>query len=211
MSRICDGRAAPLSDLCRLVKVQNSSCSHASKSSRWGESCHREPTGVIPAARPAYPHFDLFRSAARVAELWTDIEFLTMSYDTAGAFTPPTSGNYHELDIVVIDPGPTGRPSHSCIWLGMECKNTGYTKELLKSILGIRREMSLLRSSSRTHFSKWRRQMVPADRGVLHRCCSSELRPTRASLWYRFCLRTYLAPIVLQAAALSAVVMGRRA
>jgi len=45
----------------------------------------------------------------------------------------------------------------------VECKNTGYTKDLLKSILGIRRELSLLRDDQRTRFSKWPRRLVPAD------------------------------------------------
>jgi hypothetical protein len=72
-------------------------------------------------------------------------------------------GDFHELDIVVVDPGISGRPTHKNIWLGVECKNTGYTKDLLKSILGIRRELSLLAGNQRTHFSKWPRSSVPAD------------------------------------------------
>lgn len=31
-----------------------------------------------------YPHFDLLRQTTKVAELWTDIEFLTLSYDQSG-------------------------------------------------------------------------------------------------------------------------------
>src|SRR5437867_6476986 len=29
---------------------------------------------------PSYPHFDLLRAGAKVAELWTDVEFLTLSH-----------------------------------------------------------------------------------------------------------------------------------
>lgn len=112
---------------------------------------------------PGYPHFDLLRGRAKVAELWTDSEFLTLSYESGGGFAAPTPGHYHELDIVVVDPGTTGRPSHRSIWLGVECKNTGYTKDLLKAVLGIRRELSLLQSNRSTGFSKWPRQTVPAD------------------------------------------------
>jgi hypothetical protein len=45
----------------------------------------------------------------------------------------------------------------------VECKNTEYTKSLLKEILGVRRELSLLQGAElRTRFSKWPRQTVPA-------------------------------------------------
>jgi hypothetical protein len=54
-------------------------------------------------------------------------------------------------------------PSAHTIWLGVECKNTGYTKNLLKEILGIRRELSLLKSSRSTRFSNWPRSSVPAE------------------------------------------------
>ena len=49
------------------------------------------------------------------------------------------------------------------LWLGIECKNTGYQKGLLKEILGIRRELSLLSNSKLTRFRVWPRTTVPAD------------------------------------------------
>jgi len=112
---------------------------------------------------PKYPHFDLMLRGKKVAELWTDITFLTLSYSHA-ARSATQMGDYHELDIVIVDPGITGRPTHRNIWLGVECKNTSaYTKELLKSILGIRRELSLLADDQSTHFSNWPRASVPAN------------------------------------------------
>jgi hypothetical protein len=36
-------------------------------------------TGHGPINR-RYPHFDLYRNGAKVAELWTDIEFISLSY-----------------------------------------------------------------------------------------------------------------------------------
>ena len=99
-----------------------------------------------------------------IAEIWTDIEFLTLSYDHRRSYnSTPRRGDYHELDILVIDPGQNGRPSYRTIWLGIECKNTPYKKQLLKEILGIRREMSLLVDSQRTKFKSWPRSHVPAD------------------------------------------------
>lgn len=103
------------------------------------------------------------RTATRcVAEMWTDVEFLSLSYSRR-AGGPPERGEYHELDIVVVDQDLEGRPPHSNIWLAVECKNTGYNKGLLKEILGIRRELSLLQDPIRTKFRKWPRETVPAN------------------------------------------------
>jgi hypothetical protein len=111
----------------------------------------------------SYPYFQLCHRGRVDAELWTDVEFTSLSYDQRGAATPVQRGDYHELDIVVADPGVNGRPRHSQIWLGVECKNTGYTKGLLKEILGIRRELSLLQNPRSTRFSQWPRAQVPAE------------------------------------------------
>jgi len=112
---------------------------------------------------PGYPHFDLFRGSSKIAEIWTDIEFLTLSFAQTSTHRSPTLGDYHELDIVVVDPGLAGRPSHNQIWLGVECKNTGYNKGLLKEILGVRRELSLLQDPQPTRFSNWPRASVRAQ------------------------------------------------
>lgn len=111
----------------------------------------------------SYPYFQLSRRGRVNAELWTDVEFISLSYDQRGASRPIQRGDYHELDIVVTDIGVSGRPRHSQIWLGVECKNTGYTKGLLKEILGIRRELSLLQNSRSTRFLQWPRAQVPAE------------------------------------------------
>ncbi|PAU93711.1 hypothetical protein CK503_11205 [Aliifodinibius salipaludis] len=110
------------------------------------------------------PRFNVYKSGNCIAEIWTDIEFTTLSYAKDSSFTSPDPGQYHELDIVVLDPNLSGRPGYDQIWLGVECKNTSYEKGLLKEILGIRRELSLLRSTpQQTKFSKWPRKNVPAD------------------------------------------------
>jgi hypothetical protein len=97
-----------------------------------------------------------------VAEMWTDIEFISLSYSRRRG-GPPERGEYHELDIAVVEPGLEGRPPHDCIWLAVECKNTGYHKGLLKEILGIRRELSYLQESRSTRFRTWPRATVPAE------------------------------------------------
>jgi hypothetical protein len=108
-----------------------------------------------------YPRIELRRSGACVAELWTDVEFLALSHCSQLAATP-TKGCYHELDIIIVDPGLSGRPRFETIWLGVECKNTGYQKGLLKEILGVRRELSLLDPGQPTRFSTWPRSLVTA-------------------------------------------------
>lgn len=112
----------------------------------------------------AYPYFELISSQGRPAiEVWTDVEFLTLSYARRSGRSTPRPGDYHELDIVAVPIGTMARPANDEILLGVECKNTGYTKELLRGILGVRRELSLLRDPMPTHFAKWPRSMAPAD------------------------------------------------
>lgn len=114
-----------------------------------------------PINRP-FPRIDVYKADQRVAEIWTDIEFLTLSYSSSGAGRSMTKGDCHELDIVVVEPDLTGYPSHEVIWLGVECKNTVFGKNFLREVLGVRRELSLLQPSQRTRFARWPRPLVPA-------------------------------------------------
>ena len=110
----------------------------------------------------SYPYFRLEKNGRSCAEIWTDVEFLSLSHAQL-APSSLTRGAYHELDILVVDHSASGRPRHDQIWLGVECKNTGYSKSLLKEILGIRRELSLLQSPQSTRFNSWPRSTVPAS------------------------------------------------
>lgn len=109
-----------------------------------------------------YPWIEVHDRSSHVADLWTDVEFLSMSYFRSARSTGPSYGDYHELDILITDRSLSGRPTPEQIWLGAECKNTGYTKSLLKEILGIRRELSLLQDPQSTRFRTWPRRSVPA-------------------------------------------------
>ena len=110
-----------------------------------------------------YPHFSLHRHHKKVAELWTDVEFTTLSYSRGKTpQRPPQSGEYHELDILVTDAGASKRPRHDQVWLAIEYKNTRYTKKLLREILGVRRELSLFSDRVNTKFSHWPRTQVRA-------------------------------------------------
>lgn len=110
-----------------------------------------------------YPFIAIRDRGTTVAEVWTDIEFLSLSYSISGGTRVPNRGDFHELDIVVLEPGVDGKPRHDQVWLGVECKNTSYQKGLLKEILGIRRELSYLKDQMPTHFRNWPRSTVPAE------------------------------------------------
>ena len=114
-----------------------------------------------------YPHFNLRRcrsnGKSELAEVWTDVEFTSLSYALRGNQLGVRRCDYHELDILVTDCGISGRPQHNQIWLGVECKNTRYSKRMLREVLGIRRELSLFVPPKTTRFREWPRQDVPAD------------------------------------------------
>ena len=109
-----------------------------------------------------YPRIDLRKNGILRAELWTDVEFLSLSHAARGLSTT-TLGDFHELDLLIVEAGQSDRPTHDKVWLGVECKHTSYQKGLLKEILGIRRELSLLTDLQPTQFSTWPRPRVPAD------------------------------------------------
>lgn len=111
----------------------------------------------------SFPRIELRRNGGCQAEVWTDVEFLSLSCSLRTRTMKPQRCDYHELDILIVNAGLSGRPRHDQIMLGVECKNTAYDKGLLKQILGIRREMSLLQDSKVTFFRRWPRQQVPAD------------------------------------------------
>lgn len=70
----------------------------------------------------------------------TDIEVRTL-----GSEITSTSSlcSYHEIDIVVVDAGATGRPSYQAVALGVECKShEKFKKAIVKEVLGVKREIS---------------------------------------------------------------------
>jgi hypothetical protein len=111
-----------------------------------------------------YAHFRLDHPHRARLDLWTDVEFVTLSASRRGIPAAlVATADYHELDIVVVPTGTLDRPRHSDIKIGVECKNVGYTKDMLRALLGVRRELSLLVSpEERTDFTAWPRNEVPA-------------------------------------------------
>ena len=110
-----------------------------------------------------YPHIQVQKNGQPFADIWTDVEFIALS-STQMSKVLLTLGDMHEMDIIVVLPGTTSYPNADNIMLAAECKNTGYEKNLLREILGVRRELSFRNGIQHpTHFSAWPRQVVPAD------------------------------------------------
>jgi hypothetical protein len=121
-------------------------------------------TGGGPINR-GFCHFGLTGEGLVPLEVWTDIEVLGLSARARGVTQASAQAcDYHELDIVAVDSGATMRPWPEELALGVECKDSGYTKDMLRSLLGIRREMSLLQyPEGATRFRSWPRPTVPAE------------------------------------------------
>jgi hypothetical protein len=119
-----------------------------------------------------YPYFSLVDAGGTIlAEVWTDVEFATMSsHGAAQVF----EGDHHELDILVTEPGLNGHPPHDSVWLGVECKHTVFAKSMLREVLGIRRELSLLQSPQATRFKTWPQAKVPASPNSSLLVCSTD-------------------------------------
>ena len=81
-----------------------------------------------------------------VFEIHTNIEVMTLGIDlNYSNLEHQDLSAYHEIDIVVIEQGLSGRPRYNQLILGVECKaDAHFRKPILKQVLGIRRELSLL-------------------------------------------------------------------
>src|ERR1700730_2938868 len=89
------------------------------------------------------PHFEIVSQTAQPQRLWlfVDIEFQTLGSAEVGA---SDNSCRHEIDIVVVNVR-TGYPTHAQIALGVECKAVAnFSKSIVKEVLGVRRELSLL-------------------------------------------------------------------
>jgi hypothetical protein len=111
-----------------------------------------------------YAHFQLTRADGEDLEVWTDVEFLALS--ACSRSVPSMLADrcdYHELDVVVVPTGAQGRPDVNAVRVGVECKNLAYQKDMLRALLGVRRELSLLSEETPTRFRSWPRTTVPAN------------------------------------------------
>jgi len=112
------------------------------------------------------PHFEItppHPNSQKSLWLFVDIEFETLGTPRVKA---KDKSRHHEIDIVVVDVDH-GNPSFKNIFLGVECKAVAkFRKGILKEVLGIRRELSLLSDPARSLLSALTTthlKAVPAD------------------------------------------------
>lgn len=109
-----------------------------------------------PINRGAWPFIEVHAQQQTIAELWIDIEFTALSaWKQNKTIAYPTYGLAHELDLVLVKPKVSGRPTPDQIYLGIEAKHRQFTKALLKELLGVRREMCFKSSEEANPFSWW--------------------------------------------------------
>lgn len=109
----------------------------------------------------SYPHVEVAKNGVHIADIWTDVEFTSLSFFESGS-PPPSLGDYHELDIAITVPNADSRPNPHQVLAAIECKHTSYQKSFLRETLGLRRELSLLRPAQTTAFRYWPTDTVPA-------------------------------------------------
>ncbi|MCM4083899.1 hypothetical protein [Paractinoplanes hotanensis] len=110
----------------------------------------------------SYPHFVLMKGSVKEFEVWTDVEFIGQTFTLNPSAPALMPGHYHELDIVVVPAGVTGRPHHDQVAIGVECKNTSFQKHMVRAALGVRRELSMYVGPSSTPFTMWPSATVEA-------------------------------------------------
>ena len=109
----------------------------------------------------SYSWIDAFKGGNKIGEIWTSVEFASLSHLSSGR-TNYNPGDYHELDIGFYMGVPNGHPSCDSVIIGIECKNTGMKKSILREVLGLRRELSVLTGPVPTMFISRGWTSVPA-------------------------------------------------
>lgn len=109
----------------------------------------------------SFPYFEVFRDNCLFGELFTDTYFTGVSYERRNG-SSPQSGDYHELDIVLIQPGQNDWPTYKAIMMAVECKATTIEKSTFREVLGFRRELGLLTDKPKnTCFRTWPAAKLP--------------------------------------------------
>jgi len=135
-----------LSELLTELRAANNACQFTLMSQ--GKPGSRLTLQANPGKADLQKSFVLVSlGGAAIATIWTNVEFVGMS---GPAVSNTARGTYHEADILVLDPAAHHgrapiRPSHHHVLLAIECKYLDMLpKAVLRNMLGLRREMSLL-------------------------------------------------------------------
>lgn len=127
-----------------------------------------------------YPYFKVWNGAILFGELFTDTYFTTISYQMRGAPARKTNGDYHELDIALIQPNLNGYPQHTDVILAVECKNTSIKKSIIRELLGFRRELAFYTGMMLpTHFTTFPTNQTKSNPNSVHMLYCSDNRINR--------------------------------
>ncbi|MGL2966286.1 hypothetical protein [Flavobacterium sp. XGLA_31] len=131
----------------------------------------------------AYPYFEIYKNKILWGELFTDLYFNTLSYLFKGSINPQIPGDYHELDIAIIEPNLSNKPQNDKIFLAIECKNTTCEKSMIREVLGFRRELSMFEYTlQRTNFTNWPSPAIYSDPNSIHMLYCSDKNVTKYEL-----------------------------
>ena len=114
-----------------------------------------------------YPYFEVYKDGSLFGEMFTDIYFKTLSSSLriGGGLN---FGDYHELDIALLQPNVVDKPECNQILIAIECKNTVIKKNIVRELLGFRRELSFLAEPTTTIFTAWPEIEVNARPSSVH-------------------------------------------
>ncbi|WP_250255134.1 hypothetical protein [Chryseobacterium sp. Marseille-Q3244] len=127
------------------------------------------------------PYFEVWDGPTLIGDLFTDIYFTTISYQSRGGLPINKSyADYHELDIALCKPNQVGYPLFDQILLAIECKNTSLEKNIIREVLGFRRELSFYSSiPNQTVFNTFPIKYINADPASVHMLYCSDARINR--------------------------------
>ena len=123
----------------------------------------KEKPGLIKNTDPYFEGTHLV-SGAKI-RIYTDIQVLGLGCLNSGN---RDLSAHHEVDLVVVEDGVTGRPTPHELLLGVECKSGAFGKSVIKEVLGVKRELSLLQSKVRSKLSRLARDVerVPSSPAI---------------------------------------------
>ena len=115
---------------------------------------HIKFKGAPGQIKPTDPHFEVTAPNGRRSHLFINIEFETYGHAMLSSGIHGDPSRNHELDLVVVsNVSSNPRPEH--VLLAVECKCVAkFDKSIVRQVLGLRRELSLLVPSQPSSLSK---------------------------------------------------------
>lgn len=120
----------------------------------------KEKPGLIKASDPYFE--GRHRRTRATIRIYTDVQVLGLGCLMGGG---TDYSMHHEVDLIVTEPNVLGRPQPGQLLLGVECKSGKFTKQIIKEVLGVKRELSLLQQPTPSDLSQMAGDhvLVPAE------------------------------------------------